>query len=135
MACLHCAFKIALDRRRSTRCVGVFLCLRVRAAPWQATMALGQPRDRPAAHAKDRTTRQNSAGRNEPDRAPFSREDRGARRYRTRTRKAKRKNEKGTRARSARVRESSGACSLTVRTSLYTCRHAKRPRSLMKNAR
>ena len=53
------------------------MCVRVRAAPWQATMALGQPRDRPAAHAKDRTTRQNSAGRNETDRAPFSREDQG----------------------------------------------------------
>ena len=56
---------------------GVLLCVRVRAAPWQATMALGQPRDRQAAHAKDRTTRQNSAGRNEPDRAPFAREDQG----------------------------------------------------------
>ena len=56
---------------------GVFWCVRVRAAPWQAKIILGKPRDRPAAHAKDYATRLITTGRNEPDRAPFSSEDQG----------------------------------------------------------
>jgi hypothetical protein len=56
-ACLHCAFRIALGRRRSTRCVGrCFLCVRVRTAPWQATNIHNGPRpaSRSAGRARKR---------------------------------------------------------------------------------
>ena len=108
----HCAFKIALYRRRSIRCVGrcFFLCGRVRAAPWQATMAPGQPRDRQAAHAKDPPTRQNSAGRNEPDRAPFAREDQGrAQVPHPHAQSEKKERKRDPRAQCARARKQRGA--------------------------